>query len=101
MKAMIYGRVVKPEDKPFIKKLFQVLEKHDFDIRVYESYAEALREGEIEGKYGIVVDENEIAKFEPEVVISLGGDGTILNAMNAIKLQEIPIWESILVDWVS
>jgi len=91
MKALVYGTVVKDQDKPFIKQLISSIQELDFEVGVYDKYHVQLDKNQLDLGHKTISSTTELSDFNPDFVISLGGDGTILNAMTLIKDLNIPI----------
>ena len=93
MRFAIYSKVYKPKDKPYIQEVFDALHQLDIQPVVYKPYYEQLIEK-------INLQQKEIAFFEthedlknnpPELIITLGGDGTILGVLTLVKNLGIPV----------
>ena len=92
MRVVIYSKVLKEQDIPFVQDLFNVLHKKGIAAYVYEPYLQAMA-GKIEfqsnvGSFSGYLD----FKARPfDFVITLGGDGTILSASTFVKDSNVPI----------
>lgn len=91
MKALVYGTVVKDQDKPFIKQLITSIRELDFEVATYDKYHEQLDKNKLNLGQNTISNTEDLSEFNPDFIISLGGDGTILNAMTLIKDLNIPI----------
>jgi NAD+ kinase len=91
MKALVYGTVVKNQDKPFIRQMISSIQELDFEVATYAPYHKQYKENDLEIGEDTISTTLELSDFNPDLVISLGGDGTILNAMTLIKDLNIPI----------
>ena len=89
MKAFIYGQKWRPEHKQHIELLFKKLKKVGSEISVYSEFSDKIKE--IVHTEHTISDHDELKAFNPDVVITLGGDGTILSAMTIIRELETPI----------
>lgn len=92
MQVVIYSQVYKREDHPHVQQLFDLLAEESFSTYVYGPYLEQIRP-HINFRRDVGIFESHldflIKKFD--MVITLGGDGTILNAILTIKHHEVPI----------
>lgn len=89
MKAFIYGQYWKEQDAPYIARLLKKLREHRFEICLYAPYANEIM---IEERaYSLAKGYSELKKFNPDIFITLGGDGTILSAIGLIADLDIPI----------
>ncbi len=92
MKAILFGQVAKSSDRPHIERVINCLVSRGIVFALYSDYQKSINEIGIDFKSNICIDNYEQLKaFNPSVFISLGGDGTILNAMTLIKDLEIPV----------
>ncbi len=88
MKALIYGQKWKKENDPFIQILLKKLDKEGVEYAFSENMAlEAPRPINKE----VIKTQEALAQYNPDVIITLGGDGTILSAVTLIRELEIPI----------
>lgn len=88
MKALIYGQKWKKENDPFIQILLKKLDKEGVEYAFSENMAlEAPRPINKE----VIKTQETLAQYNPDVIITLGGDGTILSAVTLIRELEIPI----------
>lgn len=91
MKVAIYSRVFETEQKEDIQRLFHELEANNFSIFIYSGFYEQIRE-------------QVTFMFEPrlfsssadldnsfECMISLGGDGTLLDTVIMVRDKKIPL----------
>ena len=92
MQVVVYGKRFKKADQPFVQQLFDALQREGFSTYVYGPYLEQLRTH--------VEFQQEVAPFEHhldfqlrkfEFVITLGGDGTILEAVTLVRDSGVPI----------
>jgi NAD+ kinase len=92
MQLVIYSQVLKEKDIPHIQELFDVLARENFSTYVYGPYLEELiphiNFKKDVGRFSSYLD-FDIKKFD--LVITLGGDGTILKAITLIRDRKIPI----------
>ena len=92
MQIAVYGRTVKKEDVPYIQDFFDCLHESEINAYVYKPYLEGLQDqidfkrdvGQFEGYLDF-----KTRKFD--FIITLGGDGTILNATTEVRDSGVPI----------
>jgi NAD+ kinase len=90
MKIAIHGRNFKEETKPFIQAMFDSLAQQNIELQISESYHKFLTEFGI--RYSISSYYNDHKDlFDANFVLTLGGDGTLLDAVTHIGSREIPI----------
>jgi NAD+ kinase len=92
MQVAIYSRVLHIEDLPYIQTLFDELHTAGVNTYIYAGYY-----AQIQGK---ITFKRQVAQFESyldfkihtlDYVITLGGDGTILDAITYVRDTEVPI----------
>ncbi len=92
MQIVVYGRFFKEKDAPYVQEFFDII--HDFGINtyIYTEYYDQLK--------GRISFKKDVASFDGykdfktrriDFVITLGGDGTILNAVTLVRDSNIPI----------
>ncbi len=92
MQVVVFSRVYKEKDRAYIQHLFDVLHEEGITVYVQVSYLKQIQD-KIDFK-------NEVGEFEGyldfqlrriDFVITLGGDGTILNAVTEVRDSKVPI----------
>ncbi len=91
MQVAIYGRRLKQKVKKDVKLLFTLLQDKDIDFIIYEPFYKHLQKA-----FGFKLNAKtfktrENIKENVSFVFSLGGDGTILDAVSWVGEYEIPI----------
>ena len=89
MKAFIYGQRWKEEDEKYFAGLLEKLDEHNIHYCLYTEYANQIEDNKWD--FDLISDHEQLRQYKPEVIITLGGDGTILSAATIIKELEIPI----------
>lgn len=82
--AAIVSKPAKPELATIVPEALNWLAAHGYRVYVDQQTAAY-------AAHNLVVARSEIAKFHPEFVLVLGGDGTLLSAARAIGAAEIPM----------
>lgn len=91
MQVAIYGRRLKENVAQYAQKLFELLAKNKIEIIVYEPFYKHLKKDlQLDLTATTFSTQKDINKTI-DFVISLGGDGTILDAVSWIGSKEIPI----------
>lgn len=91
MKVAIYGRAIAQKELKYFLELLHVLTQKNIHCIIYEGFAQFLLEKRKQkvGLNTFTLHENLVDKAD--VLISVGGDGTILDAVSFIKDSGIPI----------
>ncbi|KAA8475889.1 NAD+ kinase [Arcticibacter tournemirensis] len=91
MKIAIYGREFSNTTLPFVQEVFDCLRKFDIELYIYEKFNKFIS-GRIyfPRKLWVFKDHHEI-KGLVDVMISLGGDGTMLDTVTLIRDSGIPV----------
>ncbi|MCH6198595.1 NAD kinase [Aquiflexum sp. LQ15W] len=90
MKITLHGIDVQKEFLPQIGILFDILKKRNIDINLTESLLKSLKRNAFQTKGLKSVNQKESIK-ESDFVISIGGDGTLLDTVCLVGENEIPI----------
>lgn len=91
MKALIYGQKWKAENEKYVQLLFSKLDKEGVSYAIYKGFLDQFPDSSDHKTHKAIATHEELASFGPDVVITLGGDGTILGATMLIKELETPI----------
>jgi len=93
MKIAIFSRFLKPEHESVAQTLFDELGKREhIEITIFEDYLDSFK-----GKIKIKNDYVTFSSYEdfkiqnPDFVITMGGDGTILEAVTIVRDTAVPI----------
>ncbi|MFZ1750250.1 MAG: NAD kinase [Saprospiraceae bacterium] len=93
MKILIYGHQIKDENEfIYVSTLFDLVIEYHIDVKIYRPYVKELQK--FSSKYDHIesLEQHiELKELRPDIVITLGGDGTILKAITIIKDLGIPI----------
>ncbi len=90
MKIAIHGRNFKDETKPFVQAMFDTLAEKNIELQISESYQEFLNEiGITHSATNFYSTKEDL--FDANFVLSLGGDGTLLDAVTQVGDRETPI----------
>ncbi|MGB1216806.1 MAG: NAD(+)/NADH kinase, partial [Saprospiraceae bacterium] len=92
MQIVVYGRVYKTKDAAYVQHLFDTL--YDFKINTFvhrEYYEQIKNEIKFTGDIGFFDDALDFKVKDIDFLITLGGDGTILDASIIIQAADIPI----------
>jgi NAD+ kinase len=92
MKIAIYGRQFNNSVLPYVQQVFDCLAKFDIEPYVFEKYSQFIS-GKIffPKKIHILKDNKDLVSSQVEVMISLGGDGTMLDTVSIIRDSHIPM----------
>lgn len=92
MRVAVFSRVFKIEDLPHLQSLFDALIRYNTEIFVYQPYLDNLKQHfEDLGTMESYQDYQDLGSKNIDFFISLGGDGTILEAVTHIRGHQIPI----------
>lgn len=91
MKVAIYGQYYQNSTEPIIKDIFSFFNKNDVDMVIESAFLTILHEKDlIQKEYKTFSSYRELdSSFD--MMISIGGDGTILRAATLVRSSAIPI----------
>ncbi len=90
--VLIYGQRVKDKDLEYINNLFSLLQSTGTRYFVTREFLEAAEDKlELKQSQGTISSTEQLRSHDIDAVITLGGDGTILNAMTLILDTGVPI----------
>ena len=91
MKIAVYGKTLKEDDITYIQQLFDILAEKKFEVVVYDDYFKLLRKS-IKFSQEVKAFKNyDDVHNDTDYLFSLGGDGTILDALSIVRDSNIPI----------
>lgn len=91
MKVALFGKVYFGDQKSYLKLLIDELIKRETELYIYEPYYNSiLNEINLPENFQLFNTNKEI-KNNVDIMISVGGDGTILNAVPLVRNSGIPI----------
>lgn len=90
MKIAIHGKSTGPEAQHCISDILGLLDSHQVEFSISQEYRQELANKDFELQ-GLKTFDKEHDMSEFEFVLSLGGDGTILDTITYTKSAEVPI----------
>ena len=92
MRFFIYSKVLKDDDKQYVQDLFDVMGAQGIQYAVFGSYADQLvAQNLIDKEIAVVNNNQELIDYNPDMVMTLGGDGTILSVIDIVRDSGVPI----------
>lgn len=92
MKIAVYGRSFSNEARPYIEKLYHFLQARQIEVKVFDKLQTFVRECcDLGVDLEAFSNHKELCAWSPDFLISLGGDGTILDATTLVRDSRIPI----------
>ncbi|WP_276479685.1 NAD kinase [Paraflavitalea pollutisoli] len=91
MKVAIYSRVIDYDQKGDVQLLFDELSREKMELVIYEPFFETIRSSfRFPDKMSLFKDSNDLTS-EIDFLISLGGDGTMLDTVTLVRNKNIPV----------
>ncbi len=92
MQVFIYSLVFKDRDLAYVQHLFDVLDEYNVTAFVYAPYLEQIKDKiQFPRPVGSFDNHLDFKIRQVDFFISLGGDGTILNASILIQEEDVPV----------
>lgn len=92
MKIAIYGKAFPLEARPFVEGLYKRLKDEGMELAIFARLDQFLKENcNWQNSYPTFSDHKELQSFAPDFLITIGGDGTILDAVTVVRNSGIPI----------
>ena len=92
MQIVIYSKTAKEKDILYIQALFDVLHKKDINAYVYSPFLESIKDRvKLKRDVGVFESYLDFKTRKFDFIITLGGDGTILNATTEVRDSNVPI----------
>jgi NAD+ kinase len=92
MQVVVYGKQYKDKDLPSIQVLFDALFAEGVNVYVYSPYLDDLK-GKVRfaGPYAVFDNYLDFKVHRIDFIITLGGDGTMLNAITLVRDAGVPM----------
>ena len=91
MKIAVYGKAFNQTFLPFIRQVFDALYQHKAEILVHKELNDFISGQPDFNPHNAVFSDYSDLKNKVEVLLTLGGDGTILGTVDLIRDSEIPV----------
>ncbi len=93
MKVVLFGIQIREEHEiPYITEVIKECVSLQFDIFIYGRYEKELHaKGILKQSFRVIENHSDLLQERPDVVITLGGDGTILQAAELVRDSGIPL----------
>lgn len=92
MRIAVFGKRFGPEARPDIEKLYRELLAHQIEFVVYRDLANFIdNHCDLDLNFARFENHQELKGFGANFVISIGGDGTILDSSTLVRDLEIPV----------
>lgn len=92
MRIAVYGRLIHKEAIPFVQELFDLLADRHIDFYIYEKYyAHLISNIRFKATPKTFTSIDTKGLHETDYMLSLGGDGTLLDTITLVQDSNIPI----------
>ncbi|MBC7567590.1 MAG: NAD kinase [Pedobacter sp.] len=91
MMIAIYGREFNNSVLPYVQEVFNVLQHYDTPVFVYKKYFDFINERIKLPQNVITFETHEELRGKADVLISLGGDGTLLDTLALVRDSGVPV----------
>lgn len=92
MKVAVFGKVISPEARPDIEALHRILIEADIEFIVFEGLNNFIEEHcDLGLSFSTFTNHKDLINYAPDFLITIGGDGTILDATTLVRNSKIPI----------
>lgn len=92
MKIALYGRVVQENSYLYLKEMLYMLKERNTTVFCYTSFYNSLREQwQFSYDFDGFFDHEQPLPEDTDLLLSIGGDGTFLDALTCVKAKGIPI----------
>ena len=92
MKIAVYCRFLKPEHIPVVQQLFDILHKKAVDLYIFQDYYDTFKGAiNLQQDFTCFKTHEDFAAIIPDFLITLGGDGTILDTVTIVRDTNVPI----------
>lgn len=93
MNIAVYARNTLSNKPEYIQNIYETLKEHDAQLFIYKPYYEFLsRTFNFNLPIPVIEHTEDLEKHNIDVLISLGGDGTLLETVSLVKKLPIPVF---------
>ena len=90
MKIALYNKVFEPTDIPFFEHLFELLNQQNFEVILFKEFKESLQGASIINRDYNTFSSHLDLPLNTDIMLSLGGDGTMLETACYVNNSGIP-----------
>lgn len=87
MRIALFGKAIAKENDSYLRQLIQLLLDGGVDVLVYEPFSQYIPKGFVLERFSKTVE----LKGRTDLMLSIGGDGTILDAVPLLRDSGIPV----------
>jgi NAD+ kinase len=91
MRIAIYGRDFNDSVLPFVQEVFDALAVHKIEISVYLKFYNFIKNKVVLPDNIITFSKHQDLLHQTDVLLSLGGDGTLLDTLSLVRDSNIPV----------
>ena len=91
MKLALFGKSIRKENYPYLLQLIDKLEEYECELMAYRPYLEDLRKNDDFNYDLIPFSSHDDLKGNVDMVLSIGGDGTLLDTVSLVRDSGIPV----------
>ena len=90
MTVGIYSRIFKEEHTPYVSELIALLQQYDIPFQIFDAYYKNVKRKIPKQKIQTFKSAEDVQK-NIDLLITLGGDGTLLDTLQLVRNSEIPV----------
>jgi NAD+ kinase len=92
MQVVVFGKKYQDKNRPYVQELFNVLQATGVTVYIYRDYLALIRDTiTLPDTYGIFDGYLDFRVHPIDIVIVLGGDGTMLDAVTHVRDSGVPM----------
>ncbi|MCS6930240.1 MAG: NAD kinase [Saprospiraceae bacterium] len=92
MQVVVFGRKYKEENRPYVQELLDALQEVGATLYIYRDYFQSIKEHvRLPNSYALFDGYLDFRVHRIDVVIVLGGDGTMLDAVTHVRDSGVPM----------
>jgi len=91
MKLALFGKTIKEENETYLIQLIHKLEEYQCELMVYKPFLDKINEIGKFSRLGEAFTNHLELKGNADMVLSIGGDGTLLDTLSLVRDSGIPV----------
>lgn len=93
MRIAVYGKNVPTDARVYIERIYEILTSNGVELIMYKGFLNYLHEvGQTQYDFHTFKNADELASSGVDFLLTIGGDGTILDAVTLVRDSGIPIF---------
>lgn len=91
MRVLLFGQTCPEAFFPYLERIISILRNQQVEVRLHPEFSNALTCAGFVSGHRLMLAEMPVALAEIDLVISIGGDGTMLKSVTLVRDSQVPV----------